>query len=44
MSALTNIQELEWGTRALQAGANEVLNLASSNEEIVSVVNRLVSE
>jgi DNA-binding NarL/FixJ family response regulator len=42
--ALTNIQSLEGRTRALQAGANEVLNMASSNEEIVSVVNRLVSE
>jgi CheY-like chemotaxis protein len=42
--ALTNIQRLEARTRALQAGANEVLNMASSDEEIVSVVNRIVSE
>ena len=41
--ALTNIQRLEERTRALQAGANEILYTASSNEEIVSVVNRLVS-
>ena len=44
MLALTNIRRLEGRTRALQAGANEILNMASSDEEIVSVVNRLVSE
>ena len=41
--ALTVGQNLEGRTRALPAGANKVLNIAS-DEEIVSVVNRLISE
>jgi DNA-binding NarL/FixJ family response regulator len=42
--AFTDSQSLEVRTRALQAGAIEVLSMASSDEEIVGVVNRLVSE
>lgn len=42
--ALTNIRSPEERTRAVQAGANEVLSMASSDEEIVGVVNRLASE
>jgi hypothetical protein len=42
--ALTNVQNLERCTRALQAGANEVLSMASSEKNIVRMVNRLVSE
>jgi DNA-binding NarL/FixJ family response regulator len=42
--ALTNVQNLERRTRALQAGANEVLSMASSDKEFIRVVNRLVSE
>ena len=42
--ALTNFQNLERRTRALQAGANEVLSMASSDKDIIRVVNRLVSE
>jgi hypothetical protein len=41
--ALTVGQSLEGRTRALRAGANEVLNM-SSGEEIVGVVSRLISE
>jgi DNA-binding NarL/FixJ family response regulator len=41
--ALTVGQSLEGCTRALRAGANEVLNM-SSGEEIVGVVSRLISE
>jgi DNA-binding NarL/FixJ family response regulator len=42
--ALTNIRSPEECTWAVQAGANEVLSMASSDEEIVSVVYRLGSE
>lgn len=44
--AFTDVQSaaLEKRTRALQAGANEVLSLASSDEKIVGVVNRLIRE
>jgi hypothetical protein len=41
--ALTVGQSLGGRTRALQAGAAEVFNLAS-DEEIVGVVNGLISE
>jgi DNA-binding response OmpR family regulator len=41
---LTNAQSLEGRTRALEAGANEVLNMASSVEKIVGAVNRLLSD
>jgi DNA-binding NarL/FixJ family response regulator len=41
---LTNVQNLERCTRALQARANEVLSMASSEKNIVRMVNRLVSE
>jgi DNA-binding NarL/FixJ family response regulator len=42
--ALTNVQNLGRRTWALQAGANEVLSVASSDKDIVRVANRLVSE
>jgi CheY-like chemotaxis protein len=42
--ALTNIRSPEERTRAVQAGANEVLSMASSDKEFIRVVNRLVSE
>ena len=42
--ALTNAQSLEGRTRALEAGANEVLSMASPVENIVGAVNRLVSD
>ena len=42
--AFIDVQSLEGRTRALQAGANEVLSMASSDEDIVSVVTRLIRE
>jgi DNA-binding NarL/FixJ family response regulator len=42
--ALTNVQSLDGRTRALQAGANEVLSMASSDTDIIGAVNRLISE
>src|SRR5215204_876276 len=37
--AFTGVQSLEGRARALQAGANEVLSMASSDGDIVCVVN-----
>ena len=42
--AFTYVQSLGKRTRALEAGANEVLLKTSSGEEIVGVVNRLISD
>jgi DNA-binding response OmpR family regulator len=42
--ALTSVQSLEERTRALQAGANEVLSMASSDKDIIGAVNRLASD
>ena len=42
--AFTVSRSLEQRARVLQAGANEVLSMASSVEEIVGAARRLVSE
>jgi hypothetical protein len=47
--AIVDLDLPRWGilercTQALHAGANEVLNMASSEKNIVRMVNRLVSE
>ena len=42
--AFTDAQSMEKCTRALQAGATEIINSASSFEEIVGVVDRLIGE